>query len=191
MKALLHEAEFYGLSGLVKQLTLCTELEVSGCGDVLFYSYLAPPLIPGPEEGNKKQQQAKASTASRSWKKTSTYCSDNQTVLGMQHGCLKKRKMSICYELKTIWKLAAITSEMTSRPFQNGSSSSVASAAAASASIPSRNQSVRLSTHSRNSSADLSRFLPKGSGLLADIGPEASYVDPLRVQIVRAHQVSK
>jgi len=46
--ALLHEAEYYGISPLVKQLTLCNDLEVSGCGDVLFYSFLQPPLVPLP-----------------------------------------------------------------------------------------------------------------------------------------------
>lgn len=46
LRALLHEAEYYGISPLVKQLTLCNELETSGCGDVLFYSFLPPPLVP-------------------------------------------------------------------------------------------------------------------------------------------------
>ena len=41
------EAEYYGISPLVKQLTLCCELNESSCGDVLFYAFLAPPLIPG------------------------------------------------------------------------------------------------------------------------------------------------
>ena len=40
------EAEYYGISPLVKQLTLCCELNESSCGDVLFYSFLEPPLIP-------------------------------------------------------------------------------------------------------------------------------------------------
>jgi hypothetical protein len=42
-----NEAEYYGIGPLVKQLTLCCELNESGCGDVLFYAFLAPPLIPG------------------------------------------------------------------------------------------------------------------------------------------------
>ena len=45
-KDLRHEAEFYGISPLVKKLSLCEDLDKSGCGDVLFYSYLAPPNIP-------------------------------------------------------------------------------------------------------------------------------------------------
>ena len=48
VRVLLHEAEYYGLSPLIKQLTLCADLETSGCGDVLFYSFLQPPLVPAP-----------------------------------------------------------------------------------------------------------------------------------------------
>ena len=46
MRALLHEAEYYGISPLVKQLSLCLDLENSGCGDVLFYGCLPAPLVP-------------------------------------------------------------------------------------------------------------------------------------------------
>ena len=50
LKELKHEAEYYGISPLVKKLTLCDELDKSGCGDVLFYSYLSPPPIPPHEQ---------------------------------------------------------------------------------------------------------------------------------------------
>ena len=49
MRALLHEAEYYGISPLVKQLSLCLDLEKSSCGDVLFYGCLPPPLVPNME----------------------------------------------------------------------------------------------------------------------------------------------
>ena len=67
VKTLQHEAEFYGLSGLSKQLLLCSELGASsGCGDVLFYSYLTPPLIPAKDKTQKgpapaRGQQCQAS----------------------------------------------------------------------------------------------------------------------------------
>jgi len=57
VRVLLHEAEYYGLSPLVKQLTLCADLETSGCGDVLFYSFLQPPLVPSSQQ----QQQPSSS----------------------------------------------------------------------------------------------------------------------------------
>ena len=50
VKQLLHEAEYYGIAALVKQLTLCADAEDSGCGDVLFYSYLSPPMVPMHEQ---------------------------------------------------------------------------------------------------------------------------------------------
>eukprot|EP00095_Tigriopus_kingsejongensis_P002161 snap_masked-scaffold248_size238799-processed-gene-1.13 protein:Tk02161 transcript:snap_masked-scaffold248_size238799-processed-gene-1.13-mRNA-1 annotation:"btb poz domain-containing protein kctd3" len=53
LKQLLHEAEFYGIASLIKQLSICLELDQSGCGDVLFYTYLAPPLIPAHERPKK------------------------------------------------------------------------------------------------------------------------------------------
>ncbi|XP_038641980.1 SH3KBP1-binding protein 1 isoform X1 [Scyliorhinus canicula] len=41
-----HEAEFYGISPLVRRLELCEDLERSSCGSVLFHGYLPPPVIP-------------------------------------------------------------------------------------------------------------------------------------------------
>ncbi|KAK2920360.1 BTB/POZ domain-containing protein KCTD3 isoform X1 [Channa argus] len=41
-----HEAEFYGITPLVRRLLLCEELDRSSCGSVLFHGYLPPPAIP-------------------------------------------------------------------------------------------------------------------------------------------------
>ncbi|KRY09839.1 BTB/POZ domain-containing protein KCTD3 [Trichinella patagoniensis] len=41
--ALKHEAQFYGLTPLVKRLVLCDKLDQSACGDVLFHGYFAQP----------------------------------------------------------------------------------------------------------------------------------------------------
>uniref|UniRef100_A0A674EI77 BTB/POZ domain-containing protein KCTD3 n=1 Tax=Salmo trutta TaxID=8032 RepID=A0A674EI77_SALTR len=38
-----HEAEFYGITPLVRRLLLCEEIERSSCGSVLFHGYLPPP----------------------------------------------------------------------------------------------------------------------------------------------------
>ncbi|XP_053710235.1 SH3KBP1-binding protein 1 [Synchiropus splendidus] len=43
---LLHEAEFYGITPLVRKLQLCDELDRSSCGSVLFNGYLPPPVYP-------------------------------------------------------------------------------------------------------------------------------------------------
>lgn len=46
INVLRHEAEFYGITPLVRRLFLCEELERSSCGSVLFHGYLPPPGIP-------------------------------------------------------------------------------------------------------------------------------------------------
>ncbi|XP_066540527.1 SH3KBP1-binding protein 1 isoform X2 [Hoplias malabaricus] len=43
---LMHEAEFYGITPLVRKLQLCDELDRSSCGSVLFNGYLPPPVYP-------------------------------------------------------------------------------------------------------------------------------------------------
>uniref|UniRef100_A0A4W2CHQ1 SH3KBP1 binding protein 1 n=2 Tax=Bos TaxID=9903 RepID=A0A4W2CHQ1_BOBOX len=44
--SLLHEAQFYGLTPLVRRLQLLEELDRSSCGNVLFTGYLPPPVFP-------------------------------------------------------------------------------------------------------------------------------------------------
>uniref|UniRef100_A0A8C4YV75 BTB domain-containing protein n=1 Tax=Gadus morhua TaxID=8049 RepID=A0A8C4YV75_GADMO len=43
---LTHEAEFYGITPLVRKLQLCDDLDRSSCGNVLFNGYLPPPGNP-------------------------------------------------------------------------------------------------------------------------------------------------
>nr|XP_042141071.1 SH3KBP1-binding protein 1 [Peromyscus maniculatus bairdii] len=44
--SLLHEAQFYGLTPLVRRLQVREELDRSSCGNVLFNGYLPPPVFP-------------------------------------------------------------------------------------------------------------------------------------------------
>ncbi|KAJ3594202.1 hypothetical protein NHX12_006533 [Muraenolepis orangiensis] len=46
VSVLRHEAEFYGITPLVRRLLLCEELDRSSCGSVLFHGYLPPPVVP-------------------------------------------------------------------------------------------------------------------------------------------------
>ncbi|RXM98696.1 BTB/POZ domain-containing protein KCTD3 [Acipenser ruthenus] len=46
INVLRHEAEFYGITPLVRRLQLCEELDRSSCGSVLFHGYLPPPAVP-------------------------------------------------------------------------------------------------------------------------------------------------
>ncbi|KYO43602.1 BTB/POZ domain-containing protein KCTD3 [Alligator mississippiensis] len=52
INVLRHEAEFYGITPLVRRLLLCEELERSSCGSVLFHGYLPPPGIPSRKINN-------------------------------------------------------------------------------------------------------------------------------------------
>ncbi|GAB1285873.1 BTB/POZ domain-containing protein KCTD3 [Apodemus speciosus] len=52
ISVLRHEAEFYGITPLVRRLLLCEELERSSCGSVLFHGYLPPPGIPSRKAAN-------------------------------------------------------------------------------------------------------------------------------------------
>lgn len=52
LSALRHEAEFYGISTLVRRLTLCEDLDHSSCGDVLFHGYFQPPMAPLPSSSS-------------------------------------------------------------------------------------------------------------------------------------------
>lgn len=45
LTCLKHEALYYGLTPLVRRLTLCEELNECACGDVLFHAYLPPPAF--------------------------------------------------------------------------------------------------------------------------------------------------
>ncbi|XP_075721877.1 SH3KBP1-binding protein 1 isoform X3 [Rhipicephalus microplus] len=46
MSVLRHEAEFYGITPLVKRLILCEDLHQSSCGNVLFHGYLPMAAVP-------------------------------------------------------------------------------------------------------------------------------------------------
>ncbi|XP_007670551.1 BTB/POZ domain-containing protein KCTD3 isoform X2 [Ornithorhynchus anatinus] len=52
INVLRHEAEFYGITPIVRRLLLCEELERSSCGSVLFHGYLPPPGIPSRKISN-------------------------------------------------------------------------------------------------------------------------------------------
>ncbi|KTF85739.1 hypothetical protein cypCar_00006735 [Cyprinus carpio] len=61
-----HEAEFYGITPLVRRLLLCEELERSSCGSVLFHGYLPPPALPARSSVGGGQAAAVAGPEERS-----------------------------------------------------------------------------------------------------------------------------
>ncbi|XP_056022204.1 BTB/POZ domain-containing protein KCTD3-like [Ostrea edulis] len=58
ISALRHEAEYFGITPLVRRLTLCEDLDQASCGDVLFHGYLNPPEPPVPPSSSEKKRHS-------------------------------------------------------------------------------------------------------------------------------------
>ncbi|XP_043483297.1 BTB/POZ domain-containing protein KCTD3 isoform X1 [Leptopilina heterotoma] len=181
IRALRHEAEYYGITPLVKRLMLCEDLSQSSCGDVLFYGYLPPPNVP--------LQEPASVSASIS----------DVSIHGRPAGAPQ------------VPRTEAATSTTAAAPQSSGSSSNSSNQPSNSnnqqnhrASLPThaRNSSLdyRVSRgvphsrtpsldlrHARNSSADLNKVFKNDISLV--FGPQqvSGWVDPLRVQIIKAH----
>ncbi|XP_024881457.1 BTB/POZ domain-containing protein KCTD3 isoform X1 [Temnothorax curvispinosus] len=173
IRTLRHEAEYYGITPLVKRLMLCEDLTQSSCGDVLFYGYLPPPSIPLQEPvavtanvsdvsvhirvSSSSSSRVEGPSTSQS---ATTTNSTNQSTNGPQNhkGALgtHMRNSSLDYRLP-----------------QRG--------------LPhSRTPSLDL-RHARNNSADLNKLYKNDIGLIFGSQQVSSWVDPLRVQIIKAH----
>ncbi|XP_012275809.1 BTB/POZ domain-containing protein KCTD3 isoform X2 [Orussus abietinus] len=178
IRTLRHEAEYYGITPLVKRLMLCEDLSQSSCGDVLFYGCLPPPCIPLQKplsitssvsdvsvhgrlvSGPVPVTRGDIPTTSQS-NNTSSNCSTQSTnSTGQQN-----QKSSL--------PTHARNSSLDYRVSQRG--------------LPhSRTPSLDL-RHVRNNSADLNKLFKNDVSLV--FGPQqvSTWVDPLRVQIIKAH----
>ncbi|XP_050486577.1 BTB/POZ domain-containing protein KCTD3 isoform X2 [Bombus huntii] len=168
LRTLRHEAEYYGITPLVKRLMLCEDLTQSSCGDVLFYGYLPPPSIPlqepttvasnvgdvsvhGRSPANNTNSRADVPSTSQITTPGTSNSHNNNGVLNSH-----MRNSSLDYRIQ-----------------QKG--------------LPhSRTSSLDL-RHVRNNSADLNKLYKNDINLV--FGPQqvSSWVDPLRVQIIKAH----
>ncbi|CAB3398944.1 unnamed protein product [Caenorhabditis bovis] len=86
VSTLKHEAQFFGLTPLIRRLTLCEELDVSSCGSVLFHGMLSPPDLPFAalsEEYEKKEGPRKKVSyeLSRCLKNELSRLADSKTML--------------------------------------------------------------------------------------------------------------
>ncbi|XP_068088981.1 BTB/POZ domain-containing protein KCTD3 [Hyperolius riggenbachi] len=84
LNVLRHEAEFYGITPLVRRLLLCEELERSSCGSVLFHGYLPPPAIP-----SRKLTCEAASSSQRACEGTAQGSAQQQPTLSAIEGMAK------------------------------------------------------------------------------------------------------
>jgi len=162
-KELRHEAEFYGIAPLVKKLSLCAELDISGCGDVLFYSYLPPPPVPPHEHPQPKPSQASDRPGG---------------VLRVVEGAAA---------LPSVPPRASHSRSNSETPLRRSHSRN-SSAELRPPSRPDRPPPpvpCSAGNHSRNSSADLNKSFRNEVGLM--FGSAGPWVDPLRVILVTAH----
>lgn len=160
-KELRHEAEFYGIAPLVKKLSLCAELDISGCGDVLFYSYLPPPPVPHHEQPPPK---------------LATQAGDRPGgVLRVVDGCLPSVPPRAGHSR---------TSSEARRSHSRTSSADLRTPPSRPGHPPPPIPCT-VGSHSRNSSADLNKHFRNEVGLM--FGSPLHWVDPIRVLLVTAH----
>ncbi|CAL8099797.1 unnamed protein product [Orchesella dallaii] len=194
MRALRNEAEFYGITPLVKRLALCDDLNYSTCGDVLFHGYLQPASLPMHSDATLRQPSTSSSVPAASAKPEevpSSASSGNGTTKSSE---LRPTPGSIVRVPETHG--AASTSTVNRNAHSRSASSGSGAAGNGFGWTNTRNGHSRGSSvqhsrnssfdarHSRNSSADLNKYFRTELSILS----QANWVDPMRVRIVKAHQ---
>lgn len=217
IRALRHETEYYGLTPLVKRLALCEDLNHSSCGDVLFYGFLPAPAIPPNDNLIINQQQTggvgvganPAASQELSSQNPNSSPRNNTGVVApvSLEPCLPSTSSSaasvtngnarpgsmvrVPEPSNVVSNRHASHSRNSSWDLRVGRSSSAAPEARWSSNARgehSRNPSLDFMRHSRNSSADLNKIIRNDVGLVFSPTLTSNWVDPLRVQIIKAHQ---
>ncbi|CAK9813428.1 BTB/POZ domain-containing protein KCTD3 [Anthophora quadrimaculata] len=174
LRTLRHEAEYYGITPLVKRLILCEDLTQSSCGDVLFYGYLPPPSIPLQEPTTAPSNVGDVSVHGRvptSTSRVEVPSTSQNTTPGTSSSYNNNNNGQQNH--KGVLTTHMRNSSLDYRVQQKG--------------LPhSRTSSLDL-RHVRNNSADLNKLYKNDISLV--FGPQqvSSWVDPLRVQIIKAH----
>ncbi|XP_017005067.2 BTB/POZ domain-containing protein KCTD3 [Drosophila takahashii] len=164
IRALRHEAEYYGVTPLTKRLALCEDLNHSSCGDVLFYGFLAAPPMPS----NEALPAAAAAVVDEPLPSSSSARPGSMVRVPEPSRSSHSRNSS--------WDL---------RLGRTGSSGGPNPPAPM---LHSRQPSMDFMRHSRNSSADLNKAFRNEVGLVFSPTQNSNWVDPMRVQIIKAHQ---
>nr|XP_012139190.1 PREDICTED: SH3KBP1-binding protein 1 isoform X1 [Megachile rotundata]XP_012139192.1 PREDICTED: SH3KBP1-binding protein 1 isoform X1 [Megachile rotundata] len=184
LRTLRHEAEYYGITPLVKRLILCEDLSQSSCGDVLFYGYLPPPSIPlhepstvpsnvGDVSVHGRVPATTATTTTATTSSTNSRADIPSTSQSTASGISNNHSNNGQQNHKGVLGTHMRNSSLDYRIQQRG--------------LPhSRTSSLDL-RHARNNSADLNKLYKNDISLV--FGPQqvSSWVDPLRVQIIKAH----
>ncbi|XP_075150760.1 SH3KBP1-binding protein 1 [Haematobia irritans] len=209
IRALRHETEYYGLTPLVKRLALCEDLNHSSCGDVLFYGFLPAPAIPPNDNLIINPHQGGNVAANPGQDVNSARINTNATANVAQvplDPCLPSTSSAAAAASLngnarpgSMVRVPEPTNVVSNRHTSHSRNSSwdlrVAARASSTAnenrcwSSNTRGEHSReFMRHSRNSSADLNKLIRNDVGLVFSPTLTSNWVDPLRVQIIKAHQ---
>ncbi|KAK6630971.1 hypothetical protein RUM44_003143 [Polyplax serrata] len=195
LRVLRQEAEYYGIAPLVKRLMLCEDIAQSSCGDVLFYGLLPAPNIPlqelllerdgsklsntgWPPDQNTNNGTPNVPTNSPTTAQTSA--SEFSTVQPGTHHVHGHQRPSSSH-----FRNSSLDQRINSGNSVRGSNE-MRAIASRTVGAHSRTTSIDL-RHTRNSSADLNKFVRNEVGLVLMTPNPGSWTDPLRVRIVKAH----
>lgn len=180
LKMLRHESEYYNIHPLTKRLLLCEEMDHSGCGDLLFYCLLPPPNIPIQEYSSTSLQSSSSS---------------NGNEVGLEPGTSTyPRPGSMIRVPEAMPSTSGISNPVnpsSSRHSRNSSWDMRVSYNSNRNWVPGHSRTASLDLrHSRNSSADLNKYIKNDIGLVfGQIQQNQNWInDPMRVQIIKAHQ---
>ncbi|KAK9892287.1 hypothetical protein WA026_019094 [Henosepilachna vigintioctopunctata] len=204
-----HEAEYYNIAPLVKRLILCEELTESTCGDILFYGYLPPPSIPvqdnskinyvevtevhNPRPGHMiKMSESQANISTNPLhSETSNNTTENQASTSTSQVHVSPPVNSCPIGSTNITHIrAAGHSRNSSMEMRLGIGTSYSRSSQDLRGLSSRTHSRTASLdlrHARNSSADLNKLMRNDVGFVFETSG-SNWADPLRVQIIKAHQ---
>ncbi|KAK0409741.1 hypothetical protein QR680_004727 [Steinernema hermaphroditum] len=161
IKALTHEAQFYGITPLVKSLTLCEELDQCACGDVLFHGYLPPPSTPLVDDSSAARKPTSSSMGAEI---SSTFEPSTSKASGNPNKKKYKGGKKSCNESDD---------SSTSRGAVSGNSQ----------------RREQIHKHIKKGSHDFSKFI-KADLLKETSRLHEKTADPLRVRVIRAHHNS-
>lgn len=190
LRVLRQEAEYYGIAPLVKRLMLCEDITQSSCGDVLFYGLLPPPNIPLQEPVNDNSKASGwlpdyTTPNPPSNSPASTPTLPNEAAVSTQptthhvHG--HQRSNNGHFRNSSLDLRVTSSGSSVSR-----SSNDIRNIASRAIGAHSRTASLDL-RHTRNSSADLNKFIRNDVGLVLMTHHPGSWTDPMRVRIIKAH----
>ena len=196
IRLLRHEAEYYNIQPLLKRLLLCEEMEDSGCGDLLFYCLLPAPNIPitdfacNPISITNQAIEKPTSSTIEPEPSTSSSAKPGSMIRVPEHPALHMLASGSSSRTNSNESSASAT---TQAPRQHSRNSSWDLRVSYNGNgrgnwAPGHSRTTSLDMrHSRNSSADLNKFIKTDLNAVFGQMQQQSLIDPLRVQIIKAH----